>query len=227
VAFAIVAPLWTPGSAPTSIAVTTATPNRAMQVLYDDFSHSMRDDFLSLATCKGFSTKGPFSTYEEMVFPDRTGTDLVLVPEINVKVSVQTSSEAASMTTGEFIGAVFGKKGPAPATMKGTAMISGRVTLAVKESITNTRMWTRNIDIPSESVSFVGERQYPVGTPGFVLDAYALSDNGLLRVLGPRLQAIYQRVLTASWNNLDTREMEMVRKQSLEPRAKSGIMITK
>lgn len=223
VAFAIVAPLWT-SSIPT---LSTSDGSMPLQALYDDFSKSMKNDFLAMTTCKGFSSRGPFNSYDEMVFPERIGSDLVLVPELNVKVAVQSTSESVPLTVGNFFSALFGQSKNSDIILKGTATISGRVTLAIKESVTNTRMWTRNIEVAQEQIEFIGERRYAFGTPQSTLNQYALGDNGLARVLAPKLQAIYGRVLLASWNNLDTREMELVKKQSLEPRAKAGIVITK
>jgi hypothetical protein len=155
-----------------------------------------------------------------MVFPDRIGSDLILVPELDIRIGV----DATSRNTTSNLALLINKNTPQVIMVDGSVTLSGRVTIAVKESVTELRMWTRSIEIPAETFPFRGEEQFGAQY-GAMPNAVALEDPAFLRALGPHLEKLYGRILTTTWNYLDAREMAVVRQQSLEPRNKaiSGI----
>lgn len=191
------------------------------QDLYSEFGSAMSNDFFSLLTCKGFTTKGPFANYDEMVFPDRIGSDLVLAPEVDIRLAVQSEPVPPSFSSA-LIGAAFGggNRAPAASRLQGQATLSGRVTISIRESVTDTRMWTRSIEVPSESFPFVSSREYPP-TAGMFYNEVVTGDPAFLTALAPKLAAIYTKALAAAWNYTDPQEMRLVKSQSLEPRRKA------
>lgn len=220
VTFAIVAPHW---DTPASEASTTQFSQYDSQrrAMYDQFSTAMKNDFLSLVSCKGFAAKGPYRNDDEITYPDRLGTDLTLAPEVSLSVLIEASTADPPVTVGDFLAAVISKEASAgQIVVNGTATISGRVTIALKESLTSTRMWTRSIELAQETFSFKGETKYPAAYASFV-SQLALADPAFLRAFGPKLQTIYKRVLATSWNYMDAQEMAVVKQQSLGPRSKA------
>lgn len=231
VTFAVVRPVWqtVAGSGSMLDAAAMTNPQVAMwirprQDLYDEFASAMRNDFFALLTCKGFTTRGPFASYQEMVFPDRMGSDLVMAPEIDIRLAVRTEAVAPSLGSA-LLGAALGVRGAASSTkLTGDATLSGRVTVAIRESVTDTRMWTRSVEIPAESFAFTSSREYPV-TAQLFYNEIVTGDPAFIAALGPRLAEIYRNALAAAWNYTDPQEMRLVRSQSLDVRnrAISGI----
>lgn len=193
--------------------------------LLESFNSSMRQDLFALLTCKGFTTRGPFASYDEMVFPDRTGSDLILQPEIDLTLSVRGVPVTQSFGNALF-SAALGAKSPTSTKVKGKATIGGKITLGLRESITDTRMWTRTVAVPSESFEFVSDREYPVSAEPYFAEVLT-GDAAFIRELAPRLLTVYQNVMTAAWRYSDPQEMQMVKGQSLEPRKRGVAGIAK
>lgn len=219
ITFGIVSPQFVKNESE-QVTMYSAKGRAKLQAMYAEMSAAMRSDFLSLTSCKGFLAKGPYQSFGDMVFPDRIGSDLILVPELDIRIGV----DATSRNTTSNLALLINKNTPQVIMVDGSVTLSGRVTIAVKESVTELRMWTRSIEIPAETFPFRGEEQFGAQY-GAMPNAVALEDPAFLRALGPHLEKLYGRILTTTWNYLDAREMAVVRQQSLEPRNKaiSGI----
>ncbi|MBI1805662.1 MAG: hypothetical protein HYR76_01270 [Ignavibacteria bacterium] len=172
---------------------------------FTDFSKNMGLDFQQILSARGFTVKGPFGSYDELTFPDKKGSDLVLQPTLDVRLDI-VNPEARKHV---------GILGPDSYTLNGQAAIGGRITLALTESLSKERMWFKSIDIPREVVSWEGEKEYPAPPNG--VDP---NDAGITKVLGPKLEAIYTKVMQAAWNYLDPEEMKLVKKQAEEIKKK-------
>jgi hypothetical protein len=227
VTFAIVHPRFVSVAGTGSMLDGAATRNyqlaawmKPRQDMYDEFAASMRNDFLALLSCKGFTTKGPFTSYEEMVFPDRVGSDLILAPELDLRVRVQSEPVPPSFGSALLGAALRVNTSPDGAKLKGQATISGRITLSIRESVTDTRMWTRSIEVPSETFEFVSAREYPP-TAAMLYDEIVTGDPAFLEALGPKLLAVYGKALSAAWNYTSPQEMRLVKSQSQDPRKRA------
>jgi hypothetical protein len=166
---------------------------------------ALRDDFLEIVTCRGYLSKGPFDSFESMVFPDREGSDLLLEPVIEstmALIDVRPASHCkgflgkASCTMEAASGAT-----PTSFTLNGAIHLGGRVTLTLREPVTNTRMWTKSVEMPVERVPFTGETVYSALAKPAPPDAWA--DRGVQAALAPALERAYQAVLTASEGHLN------------------------
>ncbi|MHB1861340.1 MAG: hypothetical protein ACYCVL_00085 [Gemmatimonadaceae bacterium] len=220
VTFAIISPQWAdrPAQTPVGYQDPVAQYLTDRQALEGDFASAMKDDFMSMLTCKGFTTRGPFRSPDDMVYPDRIGSDLVLEPEIAFNIAVQTEQVQPSFA--EALAEAWNPNAKGTVHLQGQATLTGRVTLSAMESVTNTRMWEKTIEVQPESFEFVADRTYPVAYAQFY-SRLVTGDPGFLKEYGPRLAAIYKSALKTSWNYLDAREMAMVKQQSLEPRRKA------
>lgn len=187
-------------------------------------SPAMKQDFLEMLTCKGYLTKGPYESFEEMVYPDREASNLLLEPELQISVSVSAVRLASK-------GLLFGTPQPPSPTAsypaEGTAMVGGRVTLTLKEPLTNTRMWTRSIEVPAEEFQFVTQRRFIGTTTSGALEQLVLADDGMRVNLQPKLEAAYKTVLRTAENYLDLRELTTISAQAAEVRKKAAISVPK
>lgn len=133
--------------------------------LFERFSSSMAGDFAEILTARGYSIRGPFRTYDEMTFPDKEGSNLVLTATVDIAYD---TSQIKPVAVGSGIGvvdaidALLGTDTSSDSRFRieGTVHVEGRMTLIVAESITYEKMWTKSVDIQSIDVSFKGTQVY-------------------------------------------------------------------
>lgn len=173
---------------------------------FSSFSKSLSSDFQEILAARGFTVRGPFQTYDEMTFPDKKGSDLILQPELAVTVDPRTE-----LVQG------FGRK-----RVDADLTIDGRVTLSVRESLTGERMWLKSIGLTPETVHCEGNfYDSDAQIPASALTAAAFLNNpDCARLVGPVLERYFTSVMDASWRYLEPEEMQMVKKQSNEIKTK-------
>ncbi len=224
---AIVAPTWQQQQAADGSKVSASLGSGAgVTDIQTKFKTALRDDFLELVTCRGVVTRGPFRNFDEMMFPDREGSNLLLEPVIESTMGLVETTRVANCK-GFFgkatcsLDAVSGGS-PASFTINGTIQFGGRITLTLREPLTNSRMWTKSIEMPSDRVAFTGESVFSA-VSGTAPDLW--SDRGVQTVLVPALEAAYAAVLRASDGYLNPRELQLVAAQAAEVRKKASISI--
>jgi hypothetical protein len=176
---------------------------------FADVSKNMSLDFQQIVSARGFVVRGPFTSYDEMTYPDKQSSDLVLQPTLDIRVSM------SNLTYLEYHPPLLSLETRSTYSLKGEATISGRVTLSIMESLSKERMWFKSIEIPNTVIPWEGEKRY-YSRPA-VAD---LSDLGFRKPLGISMQSIYSKVMQAAWNYLDPTEMKIVKKQAEEIKKK-------
>ncbi len=172
------------------------------------FRDNMRSDFNELMTARGFKTTGPFLNVDEMTYPDKKACELILQPTLDIQLAVPTitaEEHVKLMGTNYF-------------TLNGVAIIGGRVTFSVVESLSGTRMWNKSVAIAPASVPWTGEQKYvtpPQG--GFMLR----NEPGLQKALAPYLERAYNDILNKAWDYLNPEEMAVVKQQAMEVKEKT------
>jgi len=164
-------------------------------------------DFQQMLSSRGFTTRGPFGSYEELTYPDKKGSDLVLEPTLELTfdlVSHKPLEHVVLLGTNYY-------------TMNGEVAIAGRVTLSILESLSKERMWFKSIDIPREVITFTGEDQYQA--PSSRPDP---SDPGIIKspATSKALESIYAKIMQTAWTYLDPEEMRLIKKQAEEIKKK-------
>ncbi|MEO8602612.1 MAG: hypothetical protein ABI629_08555 [bacterium] len=167
---------------------------------FNSFSQSLSSDFQEILAAKGFTVRGPFATYDEMTFPDKKGSDLVLQPDLGVELSSNPTLSSV----------ILGKQ------LEADIFVRGKVTLSVRESLTGERMWLKNIDLQPETVHcegkfYANDATVPVadGAPAALLAVPACAV-----LMGPVLERYYAAVMDAAWRYLEPEEMVIVKKQA-------------
>ena len=223
---AIVAPTWQQQQAADGSKIIASVTSAGTTDIQTRFKTALRDDFLELVTCRGLLTRGPFPTFEAMVFPDREGSNLLLEPVIESTLGFVEITRVPRCKG--FIGKascsldVVAGGTPTSFTINGTIQLGGRITLTLREPLSNTRMWTRSIEMPSDRVRFIGETVFSA-VSGTSPDLW--SDRGVQSALVPALEGAYAAVLRASEGYLNPRELELVATQAAEVRRTASISI--
>jgi hypothetical protein len=172
---------------------------------FDQIAKNMGLDFQEILAAKGFTTRGPYASFDEITFPDKKGTDLLLVPQLDVAVNVDN-------TQARVVSTIFG---PAGFRLEGEAMISGRVSLSVNESLTNERMWFKSIELPTKKVPWKGSQTYSEVPPG-----PDLSDRSVSEPLARAFEEMYANIMNTAWAYMNAEEMAMVKSQAMEIKKK-------
>ena len=217
---AVISPQWPTSGQNSAVAQQGDAGGRSPSVLLQ-IAPAMQQDFLELMACRGYLTKGPFDSFESMVFPDREGSNLILEPELQVTVALTHVELPAKNIWGQ----PMAPSSSIRYTATGEASVGGRVTLTLKEPVTNTRMWTRSIEVPAELFSFTSDQKYEGSEIRGNLRILVMADEGLRRALQPRLETMYQNVLRTAESYLNRRELETVAAQSADVRKKAAISV--
>lgn len=216
---AIVAPRWQDPVYPSAIRQASTIGSGGARVI-QDLAQALKGDFLELITCRGYLAKGPFDSFDAMVYPDREASQLLLEPEIDIALRVHSLVQDSP----DFITAIIAKQ--APMAFRGIAGIAGRISVTLKEPITGTRLWTRSIEVPADTAAFVTDLKAPY-SPHYSADQLSqaiVNDPGFGAAVIPKLEAMYGRVLRTAENHLNARELNVVAAQAVSVRRKSVIV---
>lgn len=184
--------------------------------LFRLFADNMASDFQEVLTALGFTTRGPFRSYDEMTYPDKEGSDLLLIPEVDFEPDLsQVRWSAPPPGLSILLTASTGNNNSLQKA-SGEMIITGHLNLVVSESLTGERMWTKSVSTVPITVP-VDTRAYydPADTTFLTLvENEATIYNSLARAL----EKFYTEVLHKSYTYLDPREMVLVSKKAREVR---------
>ena len=175
--------------------------------MFQRFASNMAGDFGEIITARGYTLRGPFEIYDEMTVADKENSDLILTAEVDFQ----------SDFTGTYIEFVsFGvlKRGGWRAS--GQVSVFGRISLIIKESLTNERIWIKSVNISPLTVLLSPSVEY---AQEYVTLVDVLNrDNEFYTALGKRLDAQYDEILSRTYGYLDPSEMLIISKQAAELR---------
>ena len=195
-------------------------PSQVPVPLFVDFATTMTKDFMEVLGAKGFGVRGPFKTYNDMVFPDKEGSDLILTAE--VLFEPDTSGTYFQRTIIQEIQLI-----------RGVVIVNCNINLVVSESLTNEKMWSKTIDIKPLTIQVKSHKSYLLAnlpeiymkkgkvfqsTRGVPIEVLLELENKFHNDLGHALEAQYKEILGKIYTYLDPREMTIVKNQSLEIR---------
>ena len=112
--------------------------------LFADFADNMTKDFMEILTTRGFGVRGPFNTYDEMNFPDKKDSDLILTAEFGI--GLDTSAVRFKYYSGEW-------------HAEGPVAVKGYIYLVISESLTNEKMWSKKVPVTPFRVQHVTPTQ--------------------------------------------------------------------
>jgi hypothetical protein len=98
--------------------------------------------FAELVSAKGFNTKGPFSSTNDLTFPDKKGSDLLLFPEFDFQVTLGRDNVTQKA---QAIGILTGQTTKLVCDM--VISVTGNVNFVVTEPLSGERMWIKRLDV--------------------------------------------------------------------------------
>ena len=178
---------------------------------YDYLRPNMEKDFIELLNAKGFTVRGPFKTRDEMTYPDKEGSDLVLIPDLELQINDLVSPNEEGL-----IFTVY--------RLKGRVSVGGRLNLSLMEPLSGEKMWTKSIDMPTKNVIIATKKTWPKdqmptrGPNGYV---YLLAvDERVNSEVGKAVEDSYREIMDATWKYLDPKELALIKEQCKKLREK-------
>jgi hypothetical protein len=131
----------------------------------------MSGTFNEVLVAKGFNLTGPFDTLNDMTFPDKKGTDLLLYPEFDFEVQLKMKStgqapapsDGKTFSLGNLLGNNKPSSAPPPSGASSaapnaslsmcdvTVSVSGDIAFIAEEPLGAQRMWIKKLDLEQAS----------------------------------------------------------------------------
>ena len=185
------------------------------QEMYVDFIDNMGVDFEEMLIAKGYSLRGPYNTYDEIVYSDKSETDLMLSTEIDFSYEWSPGALKTKRLVG-YGGSVTGYY----YQIDGTLELTGKINLVIKESLTQEKLWVKSIPLDKKSL-LIQTARYKVASDAEGRQA-VVSDAQYKNVMYDALNDYYQKSLTMAWKHLEPEELKPLKKQVEELREKKG-----
>ena len=184
--------------------------------VFKDFATNMAQDFMEVLTSLGFRVRGPYDSYDQMTFPDKQGSELLLSAEYDFShdISGLKAIEVASLSSLlETLGGSTSSKASATYTYSGPVTVTSRITLVLYESLSHERMWTKSLSLSPIEVNLQGTAAFPGYSPPSLADLLTEEDK-FFTDLGKELGAQYQEAMRSTYVHLDPKEVAMVSRQA-------------
>ena len=215
-------------------------------LLFQQLISNMTTDFEEVLTARGYTIEGVYRTFDEMNYPNKEGSDLILTAKVKFDsdTSVQYKEELWNYFGGCLVsvGTLTASAGISAATADARLVIVGgglalggvalwrskgfvpfgrmgfvcEVALEVYEGLTGEIMWSKRIPIPRLEVI---PKAVQKENPGEITWQKLMAiDNKFYSDLGRLFQLQYGKILNKIDTYLDPREMVIVKNQALELR---------
>lgn len=186
--------------------------------LFASFRQFMGKDIEELLIDKGFRVKGPYDSFDDMVFEDRKDADLAIEVEIVPEFSAREGSWKmyrplidAGNTTG------------IPRTYyayDGTVSLIGKINLTGYEPLSREKIWVKSVPIPPITNINISTANRRLSAANLNNDFY--NDANVYNALGKALLEQYAGTFKKIDVQLDPREFATLRTQIKELKAKKG-----
>jgi neuraminyllactose-binding hemagglutinin len=124
---------------------------RTFQTNYRDrLAASMRDTLLEIVSRKGFATKGPYSSFDDMTYPDKKESYLACVPTVEFSIVDKRTKEECS-------GGVC--------TVEGVIQVTGEMNYKLVEPLTGQAVVNHRINLSDFNISrpYIHQQQVQAG----------------------------------------------------------------
>ena len=173
-------------------------PNQARSLL-NEFTSAVGTEYEAMLTRRGFETMGPFSEIDEMTYPQKQASNMVLIPELHMNISAQPEVVAVDV-------------------VKGTATIRAELLLQIFEPLSKEKLWLKRISFESEPFQYQYKFDYDSIENGYQRK-YVKWDNRAQRMAGA-LVKFYDEIMNTSWKYFSPDELVVLKTQSDEIRSK-------
>jgi hypothetical protein len=176
------------------------------------FSKSMGVDLDKIIVSKGMTAVGPYSTLDDVTYPDKKNADITFAP----RVFLTTETKFGDLVQQEYQGVGHWVK---PFTMK----ISGWIAYEMREPLSGQKLWIKKLELEERQVSDVEIYEavaLRTDSYGNVLqwDQGKLKYSGREEALANALRDAYPTIMEKAWTYLNTEEILDLKEKTKEIR---------
>ena len=126
--------------------------------LFRSFQKALGSDVEELIIAKGFTLKGPYQAYDEMIFEDKKRTEVLIQIEIAPQF---TAFEGGWKTITSIMGSAY-----TTYRYMAKASLVGKINLSGVEPLTNEKIWSKSVLIPAvENIVLESSYRYNATVP--------------------------------------------------------------
>ena len=186
--------------------------------MFQEFATNMAGDFMETLNVIGYRVRGPYRTYDQMTFPDKEGSELILSADMSFDYDASglEAVEVASLLSA--LQTITGSPSRSQSdslsyTFSGPVTLTSRITLVLYESLTKERMWTKSLSLDPIQVTLEGSHVFSSKSRP-TLRQLLEEENQFYTDVGRKLGEQYQRALSLTYSHLDPREVQKVSAQA-------------
>lgn len=179
--------------------------------LFKRFKDALASDIEELIIGKGFSIKGPYAEFDEMVFDDKKRTDVA----IRIEIAPQfTAVEGGWNEHLSLLGANY-----TTYSYAGKASLVGKINITGIEPLTNEKIWSKSVSIPNiENIDIRTSTRYSRRLEGTEI----FRDPGIYNAMGKALQDQYTGIMDKISAHFSAEEFNSLKLQIKELKSKKG-----
>ena len=186
-------------------------PNLRVQP-YSTFIENMADDFEEMLIAKGFSLRGPFKNRDEMVYGDKSNSDIAL--EIRISLKDEGNLKLQKQTNWA---QVISKNAPDHYKVSGTFYHFGNIIIEATDPFTGEKFWKKTIALPRKEIMVQGSKTW-TGKP--TPRQMMTEDIGVYNPTAKALEEYYQEAIKTAYRHIDVNEMKMIKAEIKKSRKK-------
>lgn len=185
--------------------------------LFASFRQFMGNDIEELLVDRGYRVKGPFDSFDDMIFEDRKDADIALEVEIVPEFSAIQGKWNAyrrifDMSANSANKVYYG--------YEGSASLVGKINLIAYEPLSHQKIWVKSVPIPP--VQNINLTTASKRLEGNNLTNEFYNDVAVYNAIGTALSQQYASTFKKIDTQLDPREFEALKTQIKELKAKKG-----
>lgn len=219
VTIGIISPQWTASG-------TLFRENHKGDDVLKNMLSSMSATFNEILLAKGFNTKGPFLALNDMTFPEKKGSDLLLYPEFDFQIEMtienarNLAQPAARRSGGSGIVALASMIGSGGdplerQTCDAVITVNGNIVFVAQEPLSGERMWIKRLDVSKGSERFADQHG------ALCSDVHRLNQE-MKNAWARAHEIVYQNSMKALDNYVNGEEFQLLKRQSLDLRARKA-----
>ncbi len=183
--------------------------------LFKSFRSGLGSDIEELIIAKGFTLKGPYEGYDEMVFDDKKRIDMAILIEINP----QFVSAQGEWKETPHINLLSMAPSYSTFSYSGTVSLIGKINISGLEPLTNEKIWSKSVSIPNiENIQINTSGTYDRRLTANEI----LFDPGVYNAVGTALLAQYNGIMDKVAAHFNVEEFNSLKSQIKELKSKKG-----
>ena len=182
--------------------------------IFANYRRYIEKDIEQLLIDKGFHVKGPFNSYDEMIFDDKKEADIAM------EISIEPTFTAADGSWKQYVPLAFSANPPTYYYYSGTVSLIGKIVLTGSEPLSHEKLWLKSVEIPSITDINVTTSNRNFAAP--VANAEFFNDPNVYNALGNALQQQYANILSKMDAYLSPEDLHTLKPQIKELKNKKG-----